>query len=275
MKTRCQRGVTLVEMIVTMIVLGVVGGMISMFIRMPVDSYLDASRRARLTDIADLALRRMTHELRLALPNSVRVTTVGQSTYVEFMLTKEGGYYRAAQSDAGGEDILDFELADASFQVYATSSSLGAGDWLAITNLGSGSGSDAYAGDNIARVDSYVSGSGGSGLVTLTAGKRYPVPSPDQRFQIVADRVTYVCDKASGRLTRHAGYGMVLASAAQPTPPSGGTQSLMADKVLDCTFVHDNNVSNVRAGIVSLSLTLGETGESVTLFHQVFVSNAP
>lgn len=268
-----ERGVTLVEMIVAVAVLGVVAGLISMFLRVPIDSYLDAARRARLSEVADLALRRMTHELRLALPNSVRVSASGAAVYVEFMLTREGGYYRAAPTDSpGGEDILDFGTADARFQSYASAATLAAGDWVVVTNLGSGSGSDAYAGQNIARIAGHDAA---TGVVTLTSGKQFPVPSPDQRFQVVSDRVTYVCDKASGRLVRHSGYGVVLAGAAQPTPPVGSTQSLMADKVVDCSFVHDSNVSNVRAGIVSLSLTLGEAGENVTLFHQVFVSNAP
>lgn len=272
-----QRGVTLVEMIVTIVVLGIIAGMISMFIRLPVAGYLDAERRARLTEVADLALRRMTHELRQALPNSVRVLTVGTATYVEFLLTQEGGFYRAAPSNApGGEDSLDFTAADPSFQAYATSTPLAAGHWLVIANLGKDSGSDAYAGENIAEIESHI-----AGVVTLKKSPktgnflRFPVPSPDQRFQVVADRVTYACDTSTGRLTRHAGYGVVLASATQPTPPAGGTQSLMVDKLTGCTFVHDSNVANVRAGIVSLSLTLAEAGESVTLFHQVFVSNAP
>ena len=231
MKIRRQRGVTLVEMIVTIVILGIVAGMISLFVRVPVEGYLDASRRARLTNVADLALRRMTHELRQALPNSVRVTTDGMVTYVEFMLTHEGGYYRAAPTNSpGGEDILDFGAADASFQSFSTASALGASDWLVIANLGSGSGSDAYAGDNIARISAYDNG---TGVVTLAAARQFPVPSPDQRFQIVSDRITYACDRANHRLIRHSGYGMVLASAAQPTPPSGSTQSLMADKVIE------------------------------------------
>ncbi|MFC5301505.1 PulJ/GspJ family protein [Azospira restricta] len=266
------RGVTLVEMIVTIVVLGIVAGIISMFIRVPIDSYIDAGRRARLTDAADLALRRMTRELRLALPNSVRVTNVGTVVYIEFMLTREGGFYRAQPTAAPGtEDILDFGSADNTFQIFASSNAIGATDWIAIANLGSGSGSDAYAGDNIVRVSAF---NAGTGVLTLAAATLFPVPAPDQRFQVVTDRVTYECDPATGQLRRHAGYGIVLASAAQPTPPAGGTQSLMVDRVLGCTFVYDANVSNVRTGIVSLSLTLGEAGESVTLFHQVHVSNA-
>jgi hypothetical protein len=36
-------------------------------------------RRAELTDQADVALRRITRDIRLALPNSLRVTTTGHN----------------------------------------------------------------------------------------------------------------------------------------------------------------------------------------------------
>lgn len=39
-------------------------------------------------------------------------------------------------------------------------------------------------------------------------------------------------------------------------------------------MTYDTN-ANTRMGIVSMSLTLEEAGESVTLLHQVHVSNVP
>ena len=62
---------------------------------MPIDSYVAQDRRARLTDAADTALRRMVRDIRLGLPNSVRVTTVGTTIYLEFLITRTGGRYRA------------------------------------------------------------------------------------------------------------------------------------------------------------------------------------
>src|SRR5476651_2446945 len=77
-------GFTLLEMIVVMVIMGIIGAMVAVFMAKPVASYVDSARRAELSDIADTALRRIVRDLRLALPNSVRVITVGGVTYLEF-----------------------------------------------------------------------------------------------------------------------------------------------------------------------------------------------
>ena len=64
-------GFTLIEAIVVIVITGIIASMVAVFIRTPVDGYLDAERRAGLTDIADTAVRRMARDIRLALPNSV------------------------------------------------------------------------------------------------------------------------------------------------------------------------------------------------------------
>ena len=89
------RGFTLVEMIVVITITGILAAAVAVFIRRPVESYVDAARRAELTDIADGALRRITRDVRMALPNSVRITSAGNVTYLEYLQTSGGGRYRA------------------------------------------------------------------------------------------------------------------------------------------------------------------------------------
>ena len=54
-----QRGFTLVELIMVIVIMGVVGGMVSVFMKGPIDAYISGGRRAALTDTADTAVRRM------------------------------------------------------------------------------------------------------------------------------------------------------------------------------------------------------------------------
>src|SRR6185503_18991127 len=67
-------GVTLIEMIMVIMITGILAAVSVVFLRGPVEGYVDVARRAELTDIADTALRRITRDLRTALPNSIRVT---------------------------------------------------------------------------------------------------------------------------------------------------------------------------------------------------------
>jgi len=88
--------------------------------------------------------------------------------------------------------------------------------------------------------------------------------------------VTYECNPDTGVLRRYSGYALV--GPTQLTPP-GGASVLLAQQVAKranaCTMTYDANVANTRMGVVSMSLTLEEAGESVTLLHQVHVSNVP
>jgi len=77
--------VTLIEMIVVIAITGILAAAVAVFIRRPVEGYIDAARRAELSDVADTALRRITRDLRTVLPNSIRITTAGGVNYLEYL----------------------------------------------------------------------------------------------------------------------------------------------------------------------------------------------
>jgi MSHA biogenesis protein MshO len=265
-------GFTLVEMVVVIAILGIVSAMVAVFIKRPVESYVDSARRAELSDIADTALRRMMRDLRLALPNSIRVTSVGSVTYLEFLLTSGGGRYRAELTGTGTGDVLDFSAADASFDVLGPVPTLDAGDSIVIYNLGTGfAGADAYAAANNNRA---VYSSGGS-TITLAPAKLFPLASPGNRFHVVKHAVTYACNPTAGvnEIRRYWNYGI---PAAQQTPPVGGSSAQLARNVGACSITYVQGAVGGRNGVVSLALQLtGAGGESVNLFHQTHVSNIP
>jgi MSHA biogenesis protein MshO len=91
-----QGGFTLTEMVMVIVITGILAGIVAVFIAGPVGGYVDSARRAQLTDAADAALRHLAREVRLALPNSMRVGTDGSNRYIEFIMTSAGGRYRDA-----------------------------------------------------------------------------------------------------------------------------------------------------------------------------------
>ncbi|MDP2239595.1 MAG: type II secretion system protein [Burkholderiales bacterium] len=270
------RGVSLVEMIVVIAVTGILAAVVATFIQRPVEGYVDAVRRAELTDIADTALRRMTRDVRTALPNSLRVTANGNVRYIEYLQTSGGGRYRAEVDSGGLGDPLDFTAADATFDVIGPMPALAAGNAIVVYNLSSdpATTSNAYVGDNRA---SYSSNT--ATTITLTAAKLFPFNSPGKRFQVVQTPVTYACDPlpgGTGELRRVSGYAI---QAAQPNNINAAPLStapvnaLLARNVRDCAFSYAE-VSQ-RTGVLALRLQLESGGESVRLFQQVHVNNVP
>src|SRR3954464_3232068 len=139
-----QCGVTLIEMVIVITITAIIAGGVAVFISRPFESYIDAARRAELTDIADTALRRMTRDVRSALPNSIRITCVPagctQTTdvyYLEYIQTSGGGRHRAELDSAGNGDPLLFNTTDTSFDVLGAPVSLAAGNSIVIYNLAS------------------------------------------------------------------------------------------------------------------------------------------
>lgn len=248
------------------VITGILGGMVAIFLRAPVQGYVDSARRAGLTDIADTALHRITRDLRLALPNSVVVTSSGTQFSLDFLLTSGGGRYRA--SAGGTNDVLDFAVADISFEVLGAMPLLAANDQIVVYNLGT-PGADAYLNNNRATYSSHA-----GGVITFAAGKQFPFASPSQRFHVVSGQVRYLCDTATGQLTRYWGFA-IASPPAVPTVPAGGSSALLATKVGSCSFAYDANVVAQRSGLVTMQLTLTESGENASLYNAVHVSNVP
>lgn len=286
-----QRGFTLVEMIMVIVITGIIGGMVAVFLKAPIQQYLDVSRRADMTDIADTALRRIGRDIRLALPNSVRVTSVGSNTYLEFLPTSGGGRYRYAPAPTGtsagcgslAADMLDFTKSDNCFEVLGNMPPLSAGDQIVVYNLGiarpatcpaplpAQCGSDAYQGDNRAAFASYPT----TKTISIAA-RQFPFDSPSHRFQVINTPVTYVCAPVAGgggTLKRWQGYAI---QTAQPTTlPAGGTESVLANNVSACSFSYNGFVVAQRSGLVTMNLGITESGETVTLYSAAHVSNVP
>jgi MSHA biogenesis protein MshO len=270
-----QGGVTLVELIVAITVLAIVGVMVAVFMRRPIEGYVDASNRAELTNKADSALRRIARDIRLALPNSVRIATSGSTQYMEFLATSGGGRYRAMIDTAApnAANVLDFGTADTTFEVLGPMPAIANGNLIVVYNLFSAAGtttSNAYnggAGTNRAVVG------GVAGNVVTIAATQFPFSSPSNRFQVVTEAVTYECNPTLQQIRRYGGYAIAL---AQPTPPAGAP-ALLVDGVTACGFTYDNAATNatLRTGIVSMSLRLTQSGENVNLLQQVHISNVP
>ncbi len=302
------RGFTLIELVVVIVLTGIVGTLLGQLLSRPIEGFVDLADRAELVDGAELALRRMTREIRLALPNSVRITdgalnltsctaTGGSSCALEILRTSNGGRYRAKPSMAAPavcigtalQDRLSFNSSADCFEVLGNLGVLpNAGgtnqlscmnlprssDCLVIANTGQ-TGANAYNGDNIAGITAATAN-------TLTfdindgvkVSPRFPLRSPLQRFHIVDTPVSFSC--AAGEINRQSDYAI---TSTQALSPAGGSSSLLANKLSSCIFKYAPG-SSTRNGLVTIDITMrfiasNGSNNDIRLVQQIHVPNIP
>ncbi len=280
-----QRGVTLVELVVTIAVSAAVVGFMAMFIVGPMNAYSAQARRAELVDDADSALRFMARDLRSALPGSVRVTVSGSVTALELLSTVDGARYRDAGPLTNPAQELDFTAADGAFATTVPFTQLSlpwssSSNYLAIYNVGV-PGADAYSMSNvITPAGTTISISAGAtpneNLVTLSPAFKFAYGSPGKRVYLVGGPITYLCDTSSGTLMRYAGYaiGATQSVGAAALLAAGASASKISADVGACQFSFTNGTAQ-RNALVTVMLQLARAGETVQLLHEVQLANAP
>ena len=119
--SRAQRGVTFVELIVTIVLIGIVSVTVGLFLIPAFTANLVAERRAALVEAADSALRRMARDVRIALPSSVRITPTASGFALELIPTADGGKYCIAGSancnTVGANAVLAVGAPDSIFEI--------------------------------------------------------------------------------------------------------------------------------------------------------------
>ena len=273
----------MVELIMVIVIMGVIGGIVSVFMKSPIDAYFASARRAALTDTADTTVRRMARDLQRALPNSIRPCPSG-TIGLEFIPTKTGGRYRTA-----GTGALDFVSGSSSFNMLGKNSDLPpdqqikVGDVIAVYNLGI---PDSTAYQLTGKVNTALvggtdplsePGTPAETTIPLASTTTFSLESGTNRFHVVPGTermVSYVCSGANLLRVRSTA---ITAAASCPTATTGSAfVSVIASNVNCATTSFNYSGSDLqRNALVSMVLTVTDSGESVTLQHEVHVSNTP
>jgi MSHA biogenesis protein MshO len=285
-----QRGFTLVELIIVMVLIGIIAGILVMQIRPAMQSYLAIRQRANLTSQADAALRRIIAEVHAAVPNSLRYTWQdAQHQCIEFVPTKDGGRFRMAKdyrvNQAGDGSALTADTATTSFDTLtAVDSSVAVGDFVFVGNV---NGNDVYDTTKSWPIKLVAAAAPGQGRNTITlvpaAGVTAPAGYEGGRFVVIpaTERaVTYSCvnpgtdgnGTGTGVIYRVTGYTPTTAPAT--TCPTG--PAVLATKVSDCNILYrESQGATQQSGYMQLRLGLSEGGESARLTMGAHVENVP
>ena len=244
-----------------------------------------------MVNVLQTALYRMTMEIRLALPYSIRLSGTNA---LEFLRTVDAGRYRQQgagrlkfNKNADSFSVLNTLADPTGIQTGSGSAACLAGTafCLVVYHIGqpltaaeavtSGYSTNAYLGaannfqGNIATISA-------AGAHTLSfdnsnlASWDFGLGSPDQRFFIVDTPVSYIC--SGGEINRYASYSI---AESQAVPPAGSA-NLLIDDVSSCSFAY-SEATSTRFGIltVRIGITHPNSGESAELVQQIHTVAVP
>lgn len=258
----CQ-GFSLVEVVFVMVILGIIASIGSSFIMTAVDGYQATKGRVQLANRGRLALEQMALQLRLAVPNSVRVSETGNC--VEFMPIAAAGQYQGALADPENKLSESSSLSAVPFNIdFGTPAHVVVAPYFS---------SEIYASSS----PSAIVGVGSLGAepiteVSFAGSHRFMRNSVSKRFYLAASPVRFCL--SGDQLLTFLEYGLDTASLGDGNP--GGRSALMADKVsaVDRAFRLYPG-SEVRNAAVLIQLRFSDNGERLELTQEVFIRNVP
>lgn len=257
---RCQ-GFTLIELITVIIILAVLATVSTQFIVSATESYNDTQTRAKLTAYGRLVMERITRQLRMALPNSVREQDGGSC--LQFYPVAGGGNYLVDVPDSTNGKANSGTLVTAPYSIDQPPSS-----YLAIGAL---QPSEVYGASpaSLAAVASMAATS------INFAARQWLRNSINRRFYLLnpSEAFCYEVNAGVGEL-RHF-------SNLTPTATVNGTGSheLLAVNVspslgIGSLFEIASSTEN-RNAVVTINIDFSEGGETLTFAQEVMVRNVP
>ncbi|MCR6653938.1 MAG: prepilin-type N-terminal cleavage/methylation domain-containing protein [Cellvibrionaceae bacterium] len=260
---RHEAGFTLVEVIFVIVILAIISSIGSGFVVTALDSYRAAQQRNQLLQRGRVTLEQMTRELRMALPNAVRVSSGGQC--LEFLPVLAAANYHGLVADQINNQAEQTQIQTGSFSIQDASAR-----HLVIAPF---SPADVYmSGKPSARIGIASLGSGTYTAVSLSSSHRFIRNSPKKRLFIASDPVRFCI--TGGNLVRYSGYG--FSTAALGTGNPGGTAALMAHEVAPVgTAFSLSPAAQDRGMLVRMQLRFSAAGTGIDLNHQALIRNVP
>ncbi|HHI5410831.1 type II secretion system protein [Vibrio metoecus] len=254
------RGFTLIEMVITIILLGIVGLFLGNILGQAMGIYADTSAREALIQQGRFITERMSRELREAVPNSVMVA----NGCIEFLPIVNSAIYQSFPTTSINQ-----------FRVLPVNKQINAGERLVISPLSAQDLREELlpAAGQIAEVASAVDFSEPLKMVDvpLVQSTLFTRQSPANRAYFYQSPIAY-CYEEGSRIYRYANYALnrtLLAPAYL-----GNERVLMAENLSAANFAV-LPAQLQRNGLIKIELTFAAQGETVRFDHDALVYNTP
>ncbi|WP_171341602.1 PilW family protein [Vibrio coralliilyticus] len=256
------RGFTLIEMVVSITLLGIVGLFVGEVVRQSLVLYSDSSNREALIQQGRFATERLRREIREAIPNSVVVA----NSCIEILPITNSAIYM---------DLPTALSVSSSIRVLPVVKSIAAGERIVVYPTDSaelredvdGSGQTAQVSTT---VDFAASGAMTSMVdVDLTVSTGFTTLSPADRLYFYREPVAFCL--VGNELLRYSGYDLDRATL---TPALLGTGVRVAGNLNQVNFVVADPQLQ-RNGLVKMELTFVGNGELVRFDHDALIYNTP
>jgi len=273
--TGTQRGLTLVELVVTIVLMGILAGGTAAFVVSSTQSYVDTATRNQLSAIARLTLLKLEKEIGNAVPNSIRTTDSSSGDQcIEFFPIEDVTRYISVNFGS--------ESASLTVKPFVRGQSLQGAKYPIIFPVAA---SSLYAQSN----------PGPLGVIS-DYGQASPVPSVEtlnlaaaHEYQIGTNRKTVYLAGApvsfcvvGTRMFRYRDYGIVSEQCSPSTPsclPDAPPQRALVSDQLDNSGFDNSfeylSADLMRGGLVRVYLNFSDGDESLELEHEINISNAP
>lgn len=268
-----QRGFTLIEMVMVVVLIGIIAGILAPFITQSVRAYVDTQSRTELVARGRLALERLNRELRQAVPNSLEVVGGG----IQFLSSRAGGRLVAVDDNFG----TAFAVPSRRFikginrtRLYAVTTGLAVQAAVDQLVIGNTSPANLKANSTIVQLDAIentalVPDGTDQGQILRFGNMTFSNDSPGRHFQI-ADAVHEICRNGTTLNWRlragNAGYNDAC--------DAGAGDPVLVDGVDVATFTYQPGTPE-SSGVLRIRLQLRDGAETVDLYHEIHVRNTP
>jgi MSHA biogenesis protein MshO len=263
---RLQKGFTLIELIIVIVLLAIVAGFSFQFVGIGAQMFATGAERLQTLEKSRFAIERLTREIRGAVPNSVRVMEQSNVQCLEFVPILAAGTYYDTPVQSYASDTMTFVTFDSNWAlnggervfIYATRA-----------NFIYPETSERYA-----KLLGRGEPTGVEYTLTLNSGSQFAKESPLSRAYVGTQPVSF-CVDLLGNLYRVSGYEW---QTEQKIPSSGFIrENLIATDINIGAAAFDVATNNQQShNIISLQLQFGENAEEqVFYYREVHIPNAP